>query len=92
MTDDDVPTPQDVMGFLDTHPAVDRPLRQFMALYDAAEALDDLKPPYGETAAAFLREVGLHVMRELGVGEDFVQALIASRPVAFPPVTEKGSR
>ena len=64
------------------HPAFVRKVRQFMALHDAAEVLDELKPPHGDTAAEFLREVGNHVMRDAGIPEKFLQAMIANRPPA----------
>ena len=75
----------DVRRILDENPAFARVLRQFTALYDAAEVIDELKPPEHQIAAPYLREIADHVMRETGVGEDFVQALIRSRPPAFPP-------
>jgi hypothetical protein len=67
------------------NPAFARSIRMFCALYDAAEALDILKPPHGETASEYLREVALHIGRETGAGEDFVQAMVAARPSMFPP-------
>ena len=70
----------DVRKILDEHPAFARTLTQFMALRDAAEVLAELKPPYYETAAAYLREIADHVMRDAGLGEDFLQAMIATRP------------
>ena len=74
----------DVRRVLDDNPAFARVLRQFAALYDAAEVLDELKPPEHQVAAPYLREIADHVMRETGMGEDFLQALIRSRPPAFP--------
>lgn len=65
--------------FLAEHPKFHHTMHQFSALHDAAEALDQLKPPHGDTAAEFLREVGNHVMRE-AAGEEFLQALIRARP------------
>ena len=35
----------DVRRILDANPAFARVLRQFAALYDAAEVIDELKPP-----------------------------------------------
>jgi hypothetical protein len=79
----------EVQELLAAHPAFERTLRQFMMLYDAAEVLGELKPPHGDTAAEFLREVGNHIMRDAGMPDDFVQAMIAARPPADPghPVT-----
>ena len=76
----------DVRRVLDENPAFARVLRQFAALYDAAEVLDELKPPEHQVAAPYLRVIADNVMRrETGMGEDFLQALIRSRPPAFPP-------
>ena len=75
----------DVRRVLDANPAFARVLRQFMALYDAAEVIDELKPPEHQVAAPYLREIADHVMREAGIGDDFLQALIRGRPLAFPP-------
>ena len=54
----------DVRRVLDANPAFARVLRQFMALYDAAEVIDELKPPEHQVAAPYLREIAHHVMRE----------------------------
>jgi len=70
----------DVRKILDEHPAFARVLQQFAVLYDAAEVLDDLEPPQHEIAAPYLREIADHVMRETGAGDDFLQAMIRSRP------------
>ena len=76
----------DVRRILDANPAFARVLRQFAALYDAAEVIDELKPPpEHQVAAPYLREIADHVMRETGIGDDFLQALIRGRPPAFPP-------
>ncbi len=71
---------REVRRILDENPAFARVLLQFQALYDAAETLDELKPPQYETAAPYLREIADHVMRGTGIGGDFLQALIRSRP------------
>ena len=81
----------DIRRILDENPAFARVLRQFTALYDAAEVIDELKPPEHQVAAPYLREIAHHVIREAGIGEDFLQALIRSRPPAFPPAEEDGS-
>lgn len=81
--------------FLAAHPGLDRRMFQLLSLHDAAGVLDVLKPPHGDTAAEFLREVGNHLMREAGVPEDFLQAMIASRPVGpgeESPVSSTASR
>jgi hypothetical protein len=70
----------DARRILDENPAFARVLRQFTALYDAAGVLGELKPPQHEIAAPYLREIAGHVMRETGIGDDFLQALIRSRP------------
>jgi hypothetical protein len=77
---DDAGTRADVRRLLDENPGFARVLQQFMALYDAAEVLAELKPPRHEIAAPYLREIADHVMREAAVGEDFLQALIRGRP------------
>jgi hypothetical protein len=77
---DDAGTRADVRSLLDENPGFARVLRQFMALYDVAEVLGELKPPRHETAAAYLREIADHVMRETGIGDDFLRVLIQSRP------------
>ena len=76
----------DVRRILDANPAFARVLRQFAALYDAAEVIDELKPPEHQVAAPYLRAIADNIMRETGIGEDFLQALIRGRPPAFPPV------
>jgi hypothetical protein len=76
-----LPAPEpDVHKILDEHPGFAATLGKFMALRDAAEVLAELKPPYYETAAAYLTEIADHVMRDAGLGEDFLQAMIATRP------------
>ena len=65
---------------LAAHPAFKRTLTQFMMLHDAAEVLGELKPPHGDTTAEYLREVGSHIIRDAGLPEEFLQAMIASRP------------
>ena len=80
----------DVRRVLDEHPAFARVLRQFAALYDAAEVIDELKPPEHQVAAPYLREIADHIVRGMGVGEDFLQALIRSRPPAFPELGDDG--
>lgn len=67
-------------AILEAHPAFKRACAQFCALHDAAAILDTLKPPHGDVAAEYLREVGNTVLRGTGIGEDFVQAMIAARP------------
>ena len=75
----------DIRRILDENPAFARVLRQFTALYDAAEVIEELKPPEHQVAAPYLREIAHHVMREAGIDGDFLQTLIRSRPPAFPP-------
>lgn len=76
-----VVTRADVRRILDENPRFARIVQQFMALYDAAEVLDDLKPPQHEIAAPYLRAIADNVMRrDTCMGEDFLQALIAGRP------------
>ena len=71
----------EVRRILGENPAFARVLQQFAALYDAAEVLDELKPPQHEVSAPYLREIADHVMRDSGAGEDFLQAMIRSRPL-----------
>jgi len=68
---------------LSEHPEFARSLRQFMALYDAAEVLDELKPPQGDTAAEFCREVAKATLSRTGCGDDFIAAVIRTRPPAI---------
>lgn len=70
----------EVRRILDENPAFARILQQFAALYDAAEVLEEFRPPQHEIAAPYLRGIARHMMRETGVGDDFLQALIQSRP------------
>lgn len=76
----DPATAGDWQEFLASHPDLQRKICQFMMLYDAAEVLGELKPPHGDTAAEFLREVGSHIVRDAGVPEEFLQAMIKARP------------
>jgi hypothetical protein len=69
----------EVRRVLDENPAFEYVLRQFMALYDAAEVIGELEPPQHEVAAPYLRAIADQVMRE-AIGEDFLQALVRSRP------------
>jgi hypothetical protein len=71
----------EVRRILDENPAFARVLRQFGALYDAAEVLGELEPPQHEIAAPYLRAIADNVMRrDTAAGEDLLQALIRSRP------------
>lgn len=78
-TEQDDATRSEVRRVLAENPAFARILRNFMALYDAAEVLDGLKPPQHEIAAPYLRAIADQVMRE-AIGEDFLQVMIRSRP------------
>jgi len=71
----------DIRRILAEHPAFARLLKQFMALYDAAEVLEELKPPQHEVAAPYLRAIADNIMRrDASIGEDFLQAMIRGRP------------
>lgn len=65
---------------LDRNPGLARPLTQFMTLYDAAEVLTELKPPQHETATAYLRGIADHLLRDAGIPEQFLAAMIEARP------------
>ena len=67
---------------LAANPKLARIVTQFMMLHDAAEVLGELKPPNGDVAAEFLRETGNHIVRDAGIGEGFLQAMITARPPA----------
>ena len=70
----------DVRKILDEHPAFARIIQQFATLSDAAEVLDELKPPQHEIAAPYLRAVADNVIRrDTSMGEDFLQAMIHGR-------------
>jgi hypothetical protein len=71
----------DMQAVLDAHPEFAQKVTQFMTLRDAAEILDAWQPPHYGTAAAYLREVASTVMRQAGIGEDFLQAMIANMPL-----------
>lgn len=77
--------------WLEDNPAFAKRLTQFMSLHDAAQVLGELQPPYHETAAQYLREIADTVMRETGVGEDFLHAMIAGRPPLGAVFGEDGS-
>jgi hypothetical protein len=68
------------MKIPDEHPIFAHKIAQFITLHDAAQVLEELKPPNGELAIPYLREIANQVMRETGVGEEFVQAMIKARP------------
>jgi hypothetical protein len=75
----------EVRRILGENPAFARILRQFAALYDAAEVLEELKPPQHEIAAPYLRAIADNVMRrDASIGEDFLQAMIRSRESVHP--------
>jgi hypothetical protein len=71
-----------MQDILDANPVFATKVTQFMMLHDAAEVLDELKPPHGDLVAAFLRETGSAVMQETGVGEEFIEAMTRARPPA----------
>ena len=65
---------------LSQHPQLARAAEDFMMLTDAADVLDDRKPPHGDTAAAFLREVAKALVTQAGLTEEFADAMLASKP------------
>ena len=65
---------------LGKHPQLARACEDFMMLTDAADVLDERKPPHGDTAAAFLREVAKAVVVQAGMTEAFVDAMLAAKP------------
>lgn len=67
-------------GLLGQHPELARAAEDFMMLTDAADVLDDRKPPHGDTAAAFLREVAKAVVNQAGMTETFADAMLANKP------------
>jgi hypothetical protein len=69
-------------------PEFARAAEDFMHLTDAADILDDRKPPHGGTAAAFLREVAKAVITQAGMPGEFADAMLASKP---PRVRRGGS-
>jgi hypothetical protein len=80
---DDLTEPAGIMEQLASrNPDLARKIKMFMMLRDAAEVLGELKPPEHETAAAYLQEIADHLMRDAGMPEDFLQAMIKSRPPA----------
>lgn len=71
-----------VQKFLAAHPEFERKLTQFMMLYDAADVLGELETPHRrwDNAAEYLTETANHIMRDAGIPEEFLQAMIAARP------------
>lgn len=71
----------DIREILAANPALERLLRQFMALYDAAEVLDGLdnQPTRRAAAAAYLREVAAELMARSGIPDEFVQLMIEAK-------------
>jgi hypothetical protein len=61
-------------------PEFARAAEDFMHLTDAADVLDDRKPPHGDTASAFLREVAKAVITQAGMPEGFADLMMASKP------------
>ena len=74
----------DARRVLDENPAFARVLRQFTALYDAAEVLEELKPPEHQVAAPYLREIAHHVMRETGIGRGLPAGADPQPPAGLP--------
>ena len=70
----------ELQKLLDAHPEFKQTLTQFMMLYDAAEVLAEVQPPHASTAAAYLRAVADTLIRETGLPEVFLQAMIRTRP------------
>jgi hypothetical protein len=67
---------------LAANPAFAAATVRFMMLYDAAEVLGELKPCNYLAAAAYLREVADHLMRDAGVPGELLRVMIAARPPA----------
>lgn len=65
---------------LELNPGLARKITQFMILRDAADVLTELKPPNGDLTSAYLAETADHLIRDAGVPEDFLQAMITARP------------
>lgn len=80
----------EISKLIEEHPDFRRTLHQFMALRDAAAVLDELKPPNYKVGAAWLREIGDHVMRDAGMPEEFLQAMIASRRPSLAETARNG--
>jgi len=71
---------QKLADLLGQHPEFARAAEDFMILTDAADVLDDRKPPHGGTAGAFLREVARAVITQAGMPEGFADLMLASKP------------
>jgi beta-phosphoglucomutase-like phosphatase (HAD superfamily) len=76
-------TAAEVRKILDANPELERVLRQFMALYDAAEVLEHLDPPRA-AVAGYLRTVASATMDAAGIPGEFTQVMIAARPAVSP--------
>lgn len=76
------PTPDAafISSVLDANPLFRRSVMDFMACLDAKRVLERTKPPMYETAAAYLGEVGLTLIRETGLPEAFIEACVAAQP------------
>lgn len=82
----------DVRKILDDHPLFAKTITEFMTLLDAAEVLDELKPPMHETAAAYLREVANgHIRQMTTLPENFIQSMITARPPLSPEGAPDGT-
>lgn len=73
-------TAESARKILDDHPVFAKAVAQFMTLYDAAQVLDELKPPNGELAAEYLKEIAGTIIRDTGLPENFIEAMIKARP------------
>lgn len=82
-------TPLEVRKVLDEHPAFAATLNRFVTLYDASDILTELKPPWYEAAAEYLREIARHLMRDAGMPDSFIDVMITSRP-AMDAATKNG--
>lgn len=69
---------------LAANPAFTAKAVRFMMLRDAADVLDELKPPHHETASAYLREIADHLMRDAGASEDLLRVMKAVKPAEVP--------
>jgi hypothetical protein len=67
-------------SIMDANPQFRRAVTDFMMCLDAKRVLERRQPPVYETAAAYLEEVGLALIRETGLPEEFIQACVASMP------------
>jgi hypothetical protein len=65
---------------LSQFPEFARAAEDFMMLTDAADVLDDRKPPHGDTAGEYLRETAKAIITQAGMPGGFADLMLANKP------------